>query len=79
MFNPMLPNTRSLLKKHLHVLHSDSDLKNTFLENSRKVFKRNRSLKEILSPSLHTKNKKEKKLYVIKNCGKYVICEKNFK
>ena len=72
MFNPMLPNTRSLLKKHLHVLHLDSDLKNTFLENSRKVFKRNRSPKEILSPSFHTKNKKRKEIVCDKELWK--IC-----
>ena len=67
----MLPNMRSLIKKHLPVLHSDSGLKNIFPESSIcTVFKRNRNLKEILSPSLHTKNESEKKSYVIKNCGK---------
>ena len=30
----MLPNMRSLIKKHLPVLYSDSDLKNVFPENS---------------------------------------------
>ena len=39
------------------------------------IFKRNRNLKEILSPSLYTKNKNEKKSYVIKNCGKCDICK----
>ena len=29
-YNLMLPNMRSLIKKHLLVLHSDSDLKNIF-------------------------------------------------
>ena len=54
----MLPNMRSLIKNYLPVLHSDSDLKNIFPENSTcTVFKRNTNLKEILSPSLHTKNK----------------------
>ena len=72
----MLPNMRSLIKKHLPVLHSDSDLKNIFPENSIcTVFKRNRSLKEKLSPSLYTKNKNEKKSYVIKTCGKCDICK----
>ena len=71
-YNSMLPNMRSLIKKHLPVLHSDSDLKNIFLENSIcMVFKRNRNLKEI-SASLYTKNKIEKKSYVIKNCGIFV-------
>ena len=30
----MLPNMRSLIKKHLPVLHSDTNLKNIFSENS---------------------------------------------
>ena len=67
---------RSQIKKHLPVLHSDSDLKNIFPENSIcTIFKRNRNLKEILSPSLYTKNKNEKKSYVMKNCGKCDICK----
>ena len=54
-------------------------VKNIFLENSiYKAFKRNRNLKEILSPSLYTKNKNEKKSYVIKICGKCDICKNYF-
>ena len=69
-YNLMLPSMRSLIKKHLLVLHSDSDLKNIFPENAIcTVFKRNRNLKEILSPSLYTKNKNEKKSYDIKDCA----------
>ena len=44
----MLSNMRRLIKKHLPVWHSDSDLK------------------EILPPSLCTKNKNEKKSYITK-------------
>ena len=62
-YNPILPNIRSLIKKHLLVLHSDCDLKDIFPENSIcTVFKRNRNFKEILSPSLYTKNIKERNL-----------------
>ena len=72
----MLLNMRSLIKKHLLVVDSDSDLKNIFPENAIcTVFKRNRNLKEILSPSLYTKNKNEKKSHVIKNCGTCDICK----
>ena len=74
-YNPMLPNMRNLIKKHLPVLHSDSNLKNIFPESSIcTVLKRNRNLKEILSPSLYTKNK-ENKSYVIKNWRKCDICK----
>ena len=58
------------------VLHSEIDLKNIFPKNYIcTAFKRNRNLIEILSPSLYTKNKNEKKSYVIKNCGKCDICK----
>ena len=63
----MLPNMRNLIKKHLPVLHSDSDLKNIFSENSIcTVFKRNKNLKEILSPSLNTKRNKKRNLVIKK-------------
>ena len=49
-YNPILPNMRSLIKKQLPVLHSDSDLKNKFPKNFIcTIFKRNINLKEILS------------------------------
>ena len=65
-YNPMLPNMRSLIKKHLPILHSDTNLKNIFPENSIcTVFKRNRNLKEILSPSLYTKRKNDKKKLIL--------------
>ena len=50
----MLPNMRSLIKKHLLILHSDTNLKNIFPE--REIY-----LKEILSLSLYTKRKNDKK------------------
>ena len=60
----MMPNIRTLIKKHLPVLHFDSDLKNIFLENFIcTAFNRNRSFKETISLSLYPKNKKEKKSY----------------
>ena len=73
----MFANMRSLIKKYLPVLHSDSDPKNIFLENSIcTIFKRNINLKKILSPSLCAKNKNEKKHCVIKNCDKCDICKR---
>ena len=75
---PMLPNMRSLIKKQLPILHSDTNLKNIFPKNSIcTVFKKNGNLKEILSLSLYTKRKNDKKTNIIKNCGKCDIC-KNF-
>ena len=63
----MLPNMRSLIKKHLPILHSDTNLKNIFPENSIcTVFKRNKNLKETLSPSFIPNIKMTKKLILLK-------------
>ena len=71
----MLQNIRGMIKKHLPFLHSDSDLKSIYPETAVcTVFKRKRSFKEMLSLSLYTKNKNEKKSYVIKSFGKCHIC-----
>ena len=73
----MLPNMRSLIKKHLPILHSDTNLKNIFPENSIcTVFKRNRNLKEILSPSLYTKRKNDKKLILLKTVVNMIFVKK---
>ena len=56
--------------KHLPILHSDTN------QSICTVFKRNRNLKEILSPSLYNKRKNDKKIKIIKNCGKCDICKK---
>lgn len=53
---------RSLIKKHLLALHTDSDLENIFLENSiSTIFQRNRNLKKnIISKTKYVKKKKKK-------------------
>ena len=69
----MLPNMRSFIKKHLPILHSDTNLKNIFPENSIcTVFKRNRNLKEILPPSLYTKRKNGKKTNITLKIIRYL-------
>ena len=51
---------RSLIKKHLLALHTDSDLENIFLENSiSTIFQRNRDLKKILSQKKYVKKNLE--------------------
>ena len=77
-YNPCLPDIKGLIKKHLPILHNDDNMKDSFPENSLcTVYKRNRNLKEILSPSLYTKKFNEKKLSTITSCKKCDIC-KNF-
>ena len=53
---------RSLTKKHLLALHTDSDLENIFLENSiSTIFQRNRNLKKnIISKTKYVKKKPKK-------------------
>ena len=78
-YNPMLPNMRSLIKKHLPILHSDTNLKNIFPENSICTV-----LKEIeISKKYYLRHyipnvKMTKKTNIIKNCGKCDICKKFF-
>ena len=62
IYNPMLSNMRSLTKKHLPTLHSDSDFKKILSENFIcTTCNRNKNLKEKWSPLLYAKNKNENK------------------
>ena len=51
-FNPMLPNLNYIIKKHLHFLESNPELKELFPKNSIiPSYRRSKNLKEILAPS----------------------------
>ena len=51
-FNPNLPDIGRIIKKHLHLLHSNPRLKEFFPRNSViPSFRRRKNLKEILAPS----------------------------
>ena len=51
-YNPLLPNLKIILRKHLPILYSDREMLNIFLENSINItYNRNKNLKELLSPS----------------------------
>ena len=46
-FNSALPSIEGLIKKYIHYLHSDEDLKKVFTKNKFSViYKRNKNLKE---------------------------------
>ena len=46
-FNTALPSIEGLIKKYIHYLHSDEDLKKVFTKNKFSViYKRNKNLKE---------------------------------
>ena len=68
--NLALPSIEGLIRKHIHSLHSDEVLKITFPNNTFSViYKRNKNLKEILSPSSYQKPS-------IKGNGTIVSCNK---
>ena len=68
--NLVLPSIESRTRKYIHLLHSDEVLKKTFANNTFSViYKRNKNLKEIVSPSLYRKPS-------IKGNGTIVSCNK---
>ena len=52
-YNPLLPNLKTIIRNHLPVLYSNQQVLDIFPQNTRSVtYKRNKNLREILSPSL---------------------------
>ena len=74
----MLPNIKTLFKKYLPVLHSNQEMLRIFPENTINVtYKRNKTLKELISPSLFPKTIKENNCS-IENCSRRCDICKNF-
>ena len=56
--NPMLPKIDIIFKKHISILHSDDALKTLFPKDCfSTIYKRNKTLKEWIEPSIYLKNK----------------------
>ena len=52
-YNPLLPNIKTIIKKHLPVLHSNQTMLKIFPSNTINVtYKRGKNLRELISPSL---------------------------
>ena len=52
-YNPLLPNIKTIIKKHLPVLHSSQNMLEIFPSNTINVtYKRGKNLRELISPSL---------------------------
>ena len=74
----MLPNIKTIFKKYLPVLHSNQEMLRIFPENTINVtYKRNKNLKELISPSLFPKIIKENNCSIEKCSRRCDIC-KNF-
>ena len=57
-YNASLPNMDTLVKKYLPHLHSDENLKELFpASDFNTIYRRNKNLKELLSPSLYPNRK----------------------
>ena len=73
---PAFPSIEKSIRKHLKLLHRDSELKELY---SRNLFitsyKRPKNLKELLCPSKLLK----KKQGIINNCKSFIKCEKECK
>ena len=77
-YNPMLPNIKTIFKKYLPVLHSNQEMLQIFPENTINVtYKRNKNLKELISPYLFPKIIKENNCSIEKGSRRCDIC-KNF-
>ena len=84
-YNPALPNIHNIIENNLPILHTDENMKKIFPSKSIKaLYRREKNLKEILSPSLFpakTKNSEScipscKKCDIFKN---YLITDNKFK
>ena len=76
-YNPLLLNIKTIIKKHLPVLHS-SEMLQIFPENTVNVrYRRNKNLKELISPSLFSRTIKENNRSIEKCNRRCYIC-KNF-
>ena len=76
-YNPALPNINKIIRDNLSILHTDEKMKEIFPPNSFKMlYRREKNLKEILSPSLFP-SKSNPIVNSVTNCSKCDIC-KNF-
>ena len=73
--NPSLPNMDTLVTKYLPLLHNDENLKELFPASAfNTTYRRNKDLKELLSPSLYP-NRKSPKSNSIISCNTCDICK----
>ena len=75
-YNPLLPKIKTIIKKHLPVLHSSYKMLQIFSENTVNVtYRRNKNLKELISPSLFPRTIKENNCSIEKCNRRCNICK----
>ena len=73
-FNPLLPYIKTIIKKHLPVLHSNQDMLKIFPSNTINVtYKRGKNLRELISLSLFARVHNQHYSSSEKCCGKQYI------
>ena len=76
-YNPLLPNIKTIVKKHLLVLHISHEMLQIFSENTVNVtYRQNKNLKELISPHLFPRTIKENNCSVEKCHRRCDICKK---
>ena len=84
-YNPALSNIRNIIQNNLSILHTDENMKKIFSSKFIKtLYRREKNLKEILSPSLFPAKPKNSASCIIfcKKCGickNYLITNNKFK
>ena len=74
-YNPALLNIRNIIQNNLSILHTDENMKKIFPSKSIKtLYRREKNLKEILSPSLFSAKPKNSESCII-SCKKCDICK----
>ena len=59
-YNPLVPNIKTIIKKHLPVLYSSHEMLQIFPENTVNVtYRQNKNLRDLISPSLFPRTIKE--------------------
>ena len=76
-YNPLLSNLKTIIRNHLPILYSNQQMLDIFPHNIISVtYKRNKNLREILSPSLFPSTNKQNECSINKFSKKCDICKK---
>ena len=86
VYNPIIKNLETVIRNYLPILYSDPKMKNIFPEGSINItYKRGKSLRKLISPSMFTQAQAESHSIVSKCkskrcdiCQNYLVCKNEF-